>query len=300
MTVSPRPYRRYRRLAAVLAAAAVLLVAGTVARVLIHPREKAGGPAVGNGQNWGYAAAWVAQQVSRSVRITCDQLMCAQLRWEQVPAGDLRQLAPGPGAVLRTAVIVATPDVRKQLGNRLSTVVAPGMIARFGSGSTAIEVRVVAPAGASFQSLLAADVAARKADSVTLLTSNGQIVVSAKARTELAAGQVDTRLLFLLAALGGQQPVQILSFGDPSPGAGFAVSPLRSFELAQPAASHMANAAYIRFIRGFIRVQHGEFQTSSISAVRLRSGRTALRVTFPTPSWLGLLSNRAPSIRIFG
>ncbi|MGO9294906.1 MAG: hypothetical protein ACLP52_13695 [Streptosporangiaceae bacterium] len=293
--------RPRRRLAAALAVVAVLLASGAVTYALIAtPAVAVGGPAAGNGPAWRSAAAWIARQIGRDVRITCDQRMCEQLRWDRVPSRDLRKLPPGPDAVMSTPVIVATHDLRRQLGNRLSAVVATGMIAQFGSGSSTIQIRVALPVGASFRSLVAADVAARKADGTSLLNSPARIMVAAPARRQLTEGQVDSRLLIMITALGALQPVQVLSFGDPSPGAGLSVSPLRSVVLAQPASSHAVNTAYIASLRGFVLAQRGQYRPARMTTSRTRNGRETLSVTFAAPSQLGTLGAREPSRRVFG
>ena len=125
--------------------------------------------------------------------------------------------------------MVATPALRSQFGARLASVYAPAVIASFGSGAARIDIRAVAADGtAAYDSALAADRSARIAAGEELI-GNHRIVMTAAAATVLRAGQVDPRLLAMLAALAAQQPLRILAFGDPSPGASAAI-PLRSVE----------------------------------------------------------------------
>ena len=57
-------------------------------------------------------------------------------------------LKPGRTNPLDSTVIVATPILRSQIGSRLTSVYAPGLLARFGSGSRQIQVRSIALHGA--------------------------------------------------------------------------------------------------------------------------------------------------------
>ncbi len=79
-------------------------------------------------------------------------------------------------------------------------------------------MQVVAPDGAAaYLAALRQDVAARKAAGAQLLV-NKRIRVMGQARTQLAAGEVDDRLLIMLPALAAAHPIQILAFGDSGPG----------------------------------------------------------------------------------
>ncbi len=98
----------------------------------------------------------------------------------------------------------------------------------------------------------------------------------------LRAGRVDPRLLAMLAALAAQQPLRILAFGDPSPGASAAV-PLRSAELA-PASAHAA--VRLRTMLSFLRAQQQPF----LPATAALAHGSALTVEYAAPSPLGLLS----------
>src|SRR5262249_38936676 len=81
----------------------------------------------------------------------------------------------------------------------------PAVLAWFGSGTGAITVRVVAPHGAAaYQTALHADLAARKISGAALLNYS-RVTVSATARSQLVAGQVDSRLLLALALPAGHQ-----------------------------------------------------------------------------------------------
>ena len=67
------------------------------------------------------AAAWVAQQVSPDVTVSCDPQMCGQLRKQGVPAARLMAVRPTAINPLGLGVVVATPAVRTQFSTRLAT-----------------------------------------------------------------------------------------------------------------------------------------------------------------------------------
>ena len=159
------------------------------------------------------AAAWVAEQVIPDATVSCDAVMCAALRAHGFPSGKLVMLGPASSDPVPSDVIVQTAAVRALLGSSLATDWAPAVLASFGSRSGVITVRVVAPHGAAaYQASLRADLAGRKRSGAALL-HHPRITVSAMARSQLASGQVDSRLLAALAALAGHQPVGIIQFG---------------------------------------------------------------------------------------
>ncbi len=152
------------------------------------------------------AAAWVAGQDSPDAIVACDPAMCAALEAHGVPAGRLLALTPARSDPLGSDLVVATAAVRGQFGARLVGVYAPVTLASFGSGTARIDVRVVAPDGAAaYWTALAADVRARASAGAQLLR-NRSIHVSAAARTALANGEVDPRLLVDAGRAGPPAP----------------------------------------------------------------------------------------------
>jgi tetratricopeptide (TPR) repeat protein len=232
----------------------------------------------------GQAAAWVTTQISRSAIVACDPAMCSALRTRGFPAGDLLMLGPRRADPLDSDVIVATAALRHRFGPRLADAYAPLVLAAFGSGRAAIEVRAVAPDGAAaFRDALAADLAARRLAGTQLLSNPG-INAPAAAGRELADGAVDSRLLITLAALAGlrwdaQPPVRIISFGGAASGASAQV-PLRSMVITGPAPASVI---------AFLRAQQPPYLAASIARVTLPGGRAAVRVGFSSPSPLGLI-----------
>ena len=165
------------------------------------------------------AVEWISQHVSRSAIVACDPSTCSALAARGIPAANLLVLRTATASLLHAKLVLVTPTVRSQFGSRLSHVLAPSVIARFGSGADLVTVQVTAPDGPSaYNSALSRDVADRKSAGAHLL-ANGRIELSAEARTQLADGQVDSRILMLLPMLAATHPIQVLAFGDPGPGA---------------------------------------------------------------------------------
>lgn len=294
----PRARTRRRQIIAAGVILVVLLAAGLLAVVLARHASATAGERhrTGTGAEAairGRAVAWVADQVSRAVRVSCDRVMCESLVARGVPAASLLELRPGAADPLRSGVVVATAAVRGMLGNRLVTVYTPAAIASFGSGSARIDIRAVAPRGAAaFSAAFSADIAARKAYVAPLLHMR-RIVISAAARRPLAAGQVDPRLLVDIAGLASQLPVSVVSFGDAAPGASPG-TPLRSADLTGTGTAASRNRAQVRSMSFFLRGQRGSYLPARIQTVPLPGGRSALRVEFAAPSPIGLLRSLLP------
>ena len=224
------------------------------------------------------AAAWVASEVSAGAIVSCDPVMCAVLVRHGFPAANLLVLGPGAPDPLGSAVVLATSAVRAMFGSRLATVYAPQTVASFGTGQARIDVRAVAPDGAvAYRTALAADVSARRAAGLQLL-ADPRVSGPPAVRADLAAGRVDARLLITLAAMAAAEPLQIRTFGGGGPGASPG-TPLRTAEIAAPAATAQAMLA-------FVRAQRPPYLPA-------RSGLSqgVLTVAFTAPSPLGLLPN---------
>ena len=241
------------------------------------------------------AAIWVAGQVSPDVMVSCDAVMCAALKAHGFPAGQLVMLGPASPDPVPSDLIVETAPVRALFGRSLAIAWAPAVLASFGSGPGAITVRVVAPHGAAaYQASLHADLAGRKRSGAALL-NDSRITASATARSQIAAGQVDSRLLAALAALAGHLPVDIVQFGSLGPGASPGI-PLRFADLAESIpAAHMDTAAYMRAAWTVLseaaarirpaRAVSGTLQRQAVSGALQR--QAVLRVEFTAPSPLG-------------
>jgi hypothetical protein len=234
-----------------------------------------------------HAAAWVAQQVNADEIIGCDPIMCAALEAAHIQANRLLMLGPGQPDPLGSEILLDTATLRSQFGPRLVSVYAPVSLAAFGSGAARVEVRFVAPDGSqAYLAELAGDVAARKLAGAEMLR-NPSIHASPAVRSQLTAGQVDTRLLVTLVTLAHSHPVDIISFGTIQPGASPGV-PLRSAEIAGAPGPGSTPAASVQTLRSFLSAQQPPYRPS-IVAVKTASRRTVLHIEYPAPSLLGLL-----------
>ena len=131
-----------------------------------------------------------------------------------------------------------------------------------------------------------ADATARRAAG-GLLLRNPHVRVSLASRRELAAGQVDTRLLSVIGALATPYHVDITGFGAPAAGASSGV-PLRSADISPAPAGHGQDAR-LTSVKRFLLAQQAPFRPADVTTVRLASGQTVLHVEFTAPSPLGLL-----------
>jgi hypothetical protein len=298
--------RRWRLLG-LIALVLVAFTAGGLAMALSrnsataagHPRADAtalGAQAAARRQ----AASWVVQQVSRAAVVSCDPLMCSVLQGAGFPASNLLVLRPGDPGPLGSDLVVATAVLRSQFGSRLAAVYAPVVLAAFGTGNAMIDVRAIAPDGATeylgqFRSDLAARIAAG-----TQLLRNRKILVSPATRLQLAAGQVDSRLLAMLAPMAALHSLRIAAFGDPAPGAGAGV-PVTSVVLTAAgtgATQPTVENTVLHSLRAFLRAQQTPYLPAQIQIVRLAAGRRALRIQFAVPDPLGLLGIGHPVVKI--
>jgi hypothetical protein len=238
----------------------------------------------------GQAAAWVAQQVTPGVAVSCDQVMCAALEARGLPSRDLLVLGPRSPDPRSSAVVVETGAVRALFGTSLDRAWAPAVLASFGSGSAGITVRVVASHGAvAYQTALAGEMTAAKAAGARLLADR-QITVQTSARSQLIGGLVDLRLLSALTALSRHLPVSVVGFGNVGPGMSAGV-PLRFADLnptaptgrASPAGG-LTQAGYARSVRSALSGLDTSSRPARTVPVVLPDGRAVLRVEFTAPS----------------
>jgi hypothetical protein len=238
------------------------------------------------------AASWVAGQVSADAIVACDPAMCAVLQAAGAPAARLLALSPARADPLGSDVVVATAAVRNQFGARLAAVYAPVTLASFGRGAARIDVRAMAPDGASaYRAQLTADVRDRRAAGAILL-HNHRIQAADAAAADLADGRVDARLLVTLAALASLHPVDIVSFGGGGRGASAGV-PLRSADImAATPGRGTAHPASLHGMLAFFRVQRPPYLPPSVHTVQIAPRRTVLQIEYRVPCPLGLLGAR--------
>src|SRR5690242_4942628 len=229
----------------------------------------------------GQAAAWVAQQVSRGVTVSCDRVMCAALEARGLPARDLLELGPISRDPRSSAVVVETGAVRALFGTSLDRAWAPAVLASFGSGSAGITVRVVASHGAvAYQTALAGDMAAAEAAGARLLADR-RITVQTSARSQLTRGLVDLRLMAALTVLSRHLPVSVVGFGNVGPGVSAEV-PLSYADLSP--AGGPTQAGYARSVRSALSGLDTSFRPVRTVPVVLPDGQAVLRVEFTAPS----------------
>jgi hypothetical protein len=292
---SARPFRRPRRRRVVdgLILLVALASAGSVAYLLTqhaHTAATANGsrtkaPAAGGTETTvrGSAAVWVASQVTRGTKVSCDEAMCQALKADGIPAASLVALRSKDPDLPRSGIMIVTAAVDSMLGSRSVAADAPVTLASFGSGSTQISVRVIAPQGAAaYSSALRSDIAARKASAAGLL-QNQRIKVGAEARQQLLAGMVDPRLMLTIAGLASQQPLSVVEFSDLAQGASLGV-PFRCADLAVS-----RPAAQVQSISGFLHGLGSFYPGAHIQVVQF-GGRKVVQIEFLAPSPLGLLS----------
>jgi hypothetical protein len=226
--------------------------------------------------NRALAAAWVAQQVSPGVTVSCDPAMCRRLQADGLPAVRLKPLPPLASSPLGSVLIVSTPVVRSQFGARLAAAYAPLVIAGFGAGAERVDVRVIAPHGAAaFESKLAAEHAFLLSAGAQLLRDRN-IQAAPAARAVLLAGGADSRLLATLSVLAAGMPVRLMAFDDPQPEASSAV-PLRGADIGS------SSAAGLSAVLAFLHAQQGAYRPTEVGVVRAANGQRLVTVRFGVP-----------------
>jgi hypothetical protein len=280
---------------AVLTVLLVLTATGTTV-ALLGQRPHSPKPNPGGGKALAGAAAaraqaarWVSHDVSRSAIVGCDAVMCGLLVKAGVPSSDLMLIKPSREDPLGADLIVATPLLQSKFGTRLSTEYAPAVLASFGAGDVRVDVRVIAADGAdAYQRALTRDITARELQG-TQIVGNSRIALPPSAKTELASGQVDPRLLITLPALAHWHPVRVLAFYDRGPGASSGV-PLSGMKLAgsDPKAGLPAHA-YLRWLVSSLHRQRSLYRAASVRTA-WRHGRAVVFIRFAQPNPVGLLN----------
>jgi hypothetical protein len=294
----PRSARRWQLTGMVIAIAVAACSVAIAMTIRHHPAAATDRTAGNSGTQrisaerviGGNAAAWVASQVGHNIQIACDSAMCAEVAQRSFPPGNLNVLKPTTPDPYGSELVIATADIRSQFGSKLAAVYAPEVIASFGAGANRIDIRLIAPNGPSvFQQVLRADLLARKSSGAQLLR-NPRIVTSPAGRAQLAAGQVDLRLVTTLAFMAGQKPIDIVDFGSVAPGASNGV-PLRFADLTESdPAAHMGAKSYLHALLTLVHAQEPPYVPLSVGSIRLSTGQKVLRIEFAAPSPLGLLS----------
>ncbi|MEO3856956.1 hypothetical protein [Acrocarpospora sp. B8E8] len=230
----------------------------------------------------GDAARWVGAQV-RGI-VGCDPPMCAELAGAGVDPGTLLPLRSAEDEILNADVVVVTPAVRAMFGAGLDPVLAPGALARVAE----IEVRRVTPEGVRrFARDLARDAADRRRAGRELL-GHPRLAAAPDATRQLAAGEVDARLLSALAAIAATHRLYVRAFGDAGADPGV---PLRSVEISS-IDGHKPSKAKISGIIRFLDAQQSRFHPIEVKLAQPSdAASTILRIRYSAPSPTGSLSS---------
>jgi hypothetical protein len=233
------------------------------------------------------AATWIAGQVGGDETIACDPSMCTALSAHGVAASRLVSLPPSASGAPDADIVAASGSTHAWL-----SADAPTLLASVGSGASLIEVRAVYPGGAAaYQAALRSDLAARRSAGTQLMHSR-RIEVGAQGAGQLAAGEVDTRLLATLAVLAAQHSWRVIAFGDASPGVPLTEAPYRQIIITATDGGH--GTAGLTAALALLRAQYGLYQPAQVTTVRLAGGQPGLRIDFSAPSPLGLLAGSTP------
>ncbi|HEX2322818.1 MAG TPA: hypothetical protein VHJ18_27900 [Streptosporangiaceae bacterium] len=235
------------------------------------------------------AARWVEAQVSHAVIVACDKAMCDALAAAGFPGRHLKHIWPDAAYPRHVQVVVVTPTVERQFGVKRNAEMAPPVLAEFGTGNTAITIRVVAPHGAAkLRHKLTSN--QRQLRSVgTALLKGRHVTASPLAKNLLLAGRVDPRLIVVLTAVASVHPIDIVSFNANAPG----ISPGIQYRTADLApndpAARMSGTDYLRFLLTALNAEPGIYHPLVAAMTHNSAGQPVFRITFAAPSPLNLL-----------
>ena len=168
------------------------------------------------------------------------------------------------------------------------------LLASFGSDGSRIDVRTISLVGAAaYNSALRADLAARRTAGAQLLRS-GRLEVGAQAAGQLEAGDVDSRVLVTLATLASQQALRVISFGDASPGDQVPLAEMPFRQVTVTGTDSGGGAAGLAAALAMLHAQRAPYQPGQVTVLDRTGGPAELRIEFPVPSPLGLLTGGVP------
>ncbi len=271
-----------------MAGVLAVLAAGSVGAILATSGSKQPKAVVVSPVQQATVAAWVAGQIDPATVISCDPAMCAALMAHHYPSKNVRELS-SPAALKASGVVVVTPVALQLFGSSLVTAWAPAALATFGSGSSTVSVRLVAPDGAAAYERAAREDQAVRASSEASLAETKGITVKGAAAQELDSGQVDGRLFEALAQAAYVQPIDIVDFGNPGSGASAGV-PFRYADLAASnSAVGLSGLAYLHMLRISMRGSPGP-RPARTQLLTLPGGQQVVRVEYLAPGQFGVLN----------
>jgi hypothetical protein len=289
VTPTARGSRRWVKLGLVAGVLAVL-AAGSAGLIVATSGSKTPKAVVVGPVQQATVAGWVESQIDPATVVSCDPAMCAALVAHHYPSKNVRDLS-SPAALKASGVVVVTPVALQLFGSSLVTAWAPAALATFGSGSSTVSVRIVAPHGATaYEQAARKDQAVRALSEAALTTGSKSITVTGAAAQELNSGQIDGRLFEALAAAAFGQPIDIVDFGNAGSGASANV-PLRYADLAasNPTVG-LSGSAYVQTLRTSMAGSPGP-RPARTQLLTLPGGQQVLRVEYLGPSRFGVLGN---------
>lgn len=290
------PSRTVRRVGAV-AVAVVIVVGGAVAVLATRtadPRVSASAGVDPDAAARTAAAAWIAHDVRHGTRMACEQIMCARLRSTGVSGGDLVEIGGDATKLSGARLVVATRGVRERFGTALAYSIAPDVLGIFGVGPSRVEVRE-----RSTQSLAAHDKAKTREQhnrqrAALQLLNVPRVHSSSNAMHELAAGEVDNRIVFTLARLARRHTIDVAAFSGRGPFTGIDV-PERTVDIDQvDGSAAIGDNPAMRDALAVVHAQTGVYRTASARLIGSGDAGGVLRITFTAPVPQGVLHAGLP------
>ena len=234
------------------------------------------------------AASWISQQVAAGTTVACDAQMCSALTTAGFPAAQEIQVGVTSQSLSNAQLVVLTPQLRRyfqSVNPRLGRDVAPPALASFGG----ISVHPIDQNGpTAYENQLSQDVRERVLTGEHLL-HGGRLTATPAAATELAAGQVDSRILLALQALSDHEPIHVLAFNDSGPGASPGI-PFRVVDLAATDPAGGVSGSYVQTLRQTLQA-HANFPAwTSVHPHTMPDGQRAVQIEYAAPGALGLLT----------
>jgi hypothetical protein len=235
------------------------------------------------------AARWVDAQVSHAVIVACDKAMCDALAAAGFPGRHLKHIWLDAAYPRHVQIVVVTPTVERQFGVKRNAEMAPPVLAEFGTGNTAITIRVVAPHGAAkLKEKLKTNQRQLSSAGATLL-KNRRITASPLAKNLLLAGRVDPRLIVVLTAVASLHPIDIVSFNANAPGTSPGIQYRTADLVPNYPAARMSGPDYLRFLTTTLDAEPGVYRPLTDGMTSNSAGQSVFRITFSAPSPLNLL-----------
>jgi hypothetical protein len=249
-------------------------------RPTLAPAEAAAAAAtLANGKA---ASIWVAGHVGHGLVIGCDPATCAAIVGAGYPAGGQVVLQPGVSLPGPGSVIVATSAVRSLYGPQLANG-APAVIAAFGSGVAAVQVRVTVAGGPQAYSRAVSRALSARRRAGHKLLQQPNLHTRAVAKHDLSSGLVDPRLIGVLRRLAARYPVLVVRFGDAGPLAG-RTAPFRMVEITVPATqAGYLTASELAGMKKLLRKLPARDRPELMPIGKVH-GKRVLEFTFPAPS----------------